>query len=190
MFRGFKLKNEKKSSFGKFYFRSANFEEGLSLKVSSSPNPLSEPAPIFTLLNTAAPPLSSFLRVVSISRGGFIFMLSCVYTCKQFVHEHDICGISTGFANSLLQTFSVGFFDERKGCSQISGYGVLLNFCSLPCSQEDFPISPTIFTQLPVVHHWFVIFPWFVGSLWKNKFSEHVCKHNVRKCIRSFRLSQ
>ncbi len=53
----------------------------------------------------------------------------------------------------------VSFFNKHKGCSQLSGYGVCLNFCSLPCSQEDFLISTTIFKQLPVVHRWFVISP-------------------------------
>ncbi len=81
---------------------------------------------------------------------------------------------------------SVSFFDKHKGCSRLSGYGICLNFCSLPCLQGDFPISPTIFTQLPVVRSWFVIFLWFAGSSWKNKFFRHVRERNVRKCIRSF----
>ncbi len=79
---------------------------------------------------------------------------SGVYTCEHFVREpvlkHSVRVISTGFANRS-QTVRcaqspVGFFEKHKGCSQLSGYRVHPNFRSPPCLQEDFPISPTIFT--------------------------------------------
>ncbi len=88
----------------------------------------------------------------------------------------------------LCEPSLVSFFGEHKECSWLSGYSVRLNFCSLPCLQKV-PISPTVFMQLSVVPSWFVIFPWFVGSSWKNKFSDHVCEHNVCKGIRSFTYS-
>ncbi len=34
---------------------------------------------------------------------------------------------------------------------------------------------------------WFIVFPWFAGSSWKNTFFEHVCEHTVCKwCLRVY----
>ncbi len=115
-----------------------------------------------------------------------VFDVCCCCIHASFELQTLVC---TRFENSSVrwEPSLVGFFDEHEGYSQLSGYSVRLNFCSLPCLQDDFLISPTIFTRLLVIRSWFVIFPWFAESSWKNKFSEHIREHNVCKCIRSFR---
>ncbi len=122
---------------------------------------------------------------------------SCSVIFSRVTPMKHVCGCLAsrlqpavqGLQTVHCEQFQVSFFDKHKGYLWLSGYGIWLNFRSFPFSQEDFPISPTIFSQLPVVCSWFVIFSWFAGSLWKNKFSVHVrvCKHNVRKYICSLR---
>ncbi len=78
----------------------------------------------------------------------------------------------------------VGFFNEHKGC-------VAAQWIRIRCSSE-FSFSSTFarrFSYLANNFHvrncrrsWFVIFSWFAGSSWKNKFSER-----VRGCTRSFK---
>ncbi len=97
------------------------------------------------------------LTSVKMHKCGQSTVLRCTYTYKHRVCkpvcEHDVCVISTGFANCLqtvcCKPSSVGFFEEHNGCSRLNVYRVRLNFCSPSCLQEDFPISPAIFTWLP-----------------------------------------
>ncbi len=87
-------------------------------------------------------------------------------TCDHFVREHDVRVLSTGFANRVRHKPSpVDFFDNHKGCPLLSGYGVRLNFCSLPCLQDTPTQGPVLvgdrYEHTRGSRCWYyVFFPW------------------------------
>ncbi len=98
-------------------------------------------------------------------------ILSCVYTCEHFVRKHDVGVISTGFANRLLSVFSTNTKVVYSSVGTIFVWIFVL-----------FHIRGKIFLSRQQFSRnwrrsWFVIFPWFTGRSWKNKFSEHVKRY-------------
>ncbi len=111
--------------------------------------------------------------------------LRCVYTCEHFLRrpvcKHDVCVISTGFANYLQSVFST---NTKDVCGSVGTVFIWIFVL--------FHVYRKIFLSRQQFSHncrrsWFVIFPWFAGSSWKTKFFKHVRKHNVCERIRSFR---
>ncbi len=87
------------------------------------------------------------------------------------------------FANCLLSVFSTNTKDVRGSVGTVFVWIIVL-----------FHVREKIFVSRQQFSHncqrsWFVIFHWFPGSWWKNKFSEHVFEHNVRDwCSRAYTL--
>ncbi len=91
-----------------------------------------------------------------------------------------------GFSKSLLRTISRQLFPQTQRMFAAQWVRCLSEclFSSMFAERfsylvNNFHATAGSLPQLPVVLYWFVIFPWFAGNLWKNKFS----KHNVRKGI-------